>query len=241
MHNSSGQWNHKILIFLICFALACSKEKSEEKNIERPREVLQNIQVDTISTLSSRKLELTKDYCKKNYGFSDYLLDSPKMIVIHHTVIPALAQTIDLFKQDELASNRRFINRFSPLNVGIHYVIDRDGSIYNLLPDTIIARHIIGFNHVSIGIENVAATKDDLTKEQLKSNVELVKALKYIHPTIKFLIGHDEYNKSNLPHYSLFMSLDENYQPYDKPDPGIRFMKDLRHQLLEKYNLEFLD
>jgi len=241
MLNSSGHRSNLVFVLFLFVAFGCSKQKPVATTIVSPEVVVSNVAVDTISTLSDRKLALTSEYCQRNYGFSGYRLDSPKMVVVHHTVIPTLRQTLALFQRDELAPNRKFINRFSPLNVGIHYVIDRDGTIYNLLPDTIIARHIIGFNHVSLGIENVAATKEDLTEAQLKSNAALVNALKSKHPTIQYLIGHDEYNNTDLPHYELFKSLDENYQPYDKPDPGEKFMTDLRYQLLENHKLEFLD
>lgn len=242
MLNLSGQKNlNFILVLLAIYHLGCTPENSEKQKDTKPEIFTSEIKVDTVPILSARKIELTKAYCNKYYGFNDYKLDSIKMVVIHHTVIPTLEQTLALFRKDELNPNRKFINRFSSLNVGIHYVIDRDGHIYNLLPDTVIARHIIGFNHVSIGIENVAKSKEDLTEAQLQSNIELVRVLKMKHPTIKYLIGHDEYNNPELPHYALFKSLDKAYKPYDKPDPGVKFMFDLRSQLMKKYSFEFLD
>ena len=204
-----------------------------------PFEGVKTVSVDTINTINEYKLKLTQQYCQMHYGYEGYRLDSPKMVVVHHTVIPTLAETLALFKRNHLASGRRFIQKFSPLNVGIHYVIDRNGDIYSLMPDTVVARHILGFNHVSLGIENVARDTASLTAAQLESNVWLVALLTQRHPSLKFLIGHDEYNDKALPHYALFKSLNPKYQPYDKPDPGPWFMAKLRQRLKSQYGLEF--
>lgn len=166
-------------------------------------------------------------------------MDQPKMIVVHHTVIPTLKRTIQLFKQDLLSKKRKHIGQFSKLNVGIHYVVDKDGAIYHLLADSIMARHIVGFNHVSIGIENVAKNSSELTEEQVMSNALLIDHLAKKHPSIQYLIGHHEYNQKALPHYELFLALDSNYLPYDKYDPGPGFMKKLRGKLKSDYGLAF--
>lgn len=191
------------------------------------------IQVDTFPIISKVKLELTKEYCEENYGERTYRLAVPQMIVVHYTVIPTLDKTLGYFKRDSI-EGARSISQFSPLNVGIHYVVDHDGKIYNLLPDSIVARHVIGFNHVALGIENIAKDSSDLTDYQLKSNVALIRFLKKKYSTIRYLIGHEEYNKPELPHYKLFRALNEKYKPHDKADPGPLFMKKIRRELLLK-------
>lgn len=230
-------WKIKIPIqlgLLLLLIYGCSTRTTEAEKY-----VAENIKVDTITTTSKYKLKLTEEYCQRYYGFSDYKIHEPKMIVIHYTAIPTLKQTIELFKKDHLASNRNYINEFSSLNVGIHYVVDKDGSIYNLTPDSIITRHLIGFNHVSIGIENVAKNEDQLTPKQVEANALLVSYLSSKYGSINYLIGHSEYNDESLPHYVHFKSLDKNYMPYDKPDPGAGFMYTLRLKLLNDYGLEF--
>lgn len=224
--------------FLICVitALSCSCGNSDSKSNKL---FSNNFNVDTVITSNTYKLELTKEYCQRYYGYNNYKLINPKMIVVHYTAIPTLDETLLLFKNDKLASNRKFINKYSSLNVGIHYVVDRDGSIYNLTPDSVITRHLIGFNHVSLGIENIAKNEDQLTPMQIESNAKLINFLYNKYPSINYLIGHYEYNDKSLPHYKLFKSLDDNYQPYEKPDPGAGFMYTLRQKLLTNYELEF--
>lgn len=242
MPNSSSLWKASLVLLIL---VGCSRNQDpsdEGKETAKESSINQlELEVDTFPILTENKLNLTRDYAEKNYGKPSYLLDSIQMVVVHFTVIPTLEQTLELFARDSLASNRTFIKHFSPLNVGIHYVIDRDGHIYSLLPDSIMARHLIGFNHVSIGVENIARDASELTPEQLQSNGQLIYFLKNRHPEIQYLIGHDEYNNDTLAHYRLFKSLDPTYLPYDKPDPGVKFMADLRQLLKSEYELEFLD
>ena len=239
MFSLSALWNlNSFLVFCLLALCSCSPTEKESKTVESAI-VVHEINADTIKILNEHKLELTRAYARHHYGLDQYTLDSIKMVVIHYTVIPTLEETVALFKRDSLTSNRKYIGNFSRLNVGIHYIVDTDGSIYSLIPDSVIARHIIGFNHVSIGIENIAASASHLTDEQLASNVQLVKFLSDRHHTINYLIGHDEYNDTTLAHYSLYRSLDANYTPYDKPDPGSQFMTRLRKALKEEHGLEF--
>ena len=39
-----------------------------------------------------------------------------------------------------------------------HYVIDRDGTVYQLVPTSIMCRHTVGLNCTAIGIEHVGRT-----------------------------------------------------------------------------------
>lgn len=52
----------------------------------------------------------------------------------------------------------------SALNVSTQFLVDRDGTIFRLLPDTTFARHVIGLNHLAIGIENIGC--DDMPVTQ---------------------------------------------------------------------------
>lgn len=218
---------------IVAFIFGCSFFLSACRSTKVHSDESKAIQVDTFSILSKAKLELTKQYCEENYGERTYRLAVPKMIVVHYTVIPTLDKTLSYFKRDSI-EGARGISKFSALNVGIHYVVDRNGKIYNLLPDSVVARHVIGFNHVALGIENVAKDSTDLTDLQLKSNIALIDFLKKKYSSIQYLIGHEEYNKSRLPHYRMYRALNEKYAPHDKADPGPWFMKKIRRELLEK-------
>jgi N-acetylmuramoyl-L-alanine amidase len=227
------------LALVIISSVGCAQQEKSTQSAEKPVKA-QVLQVDTIPTLNATKLELTKQYCLENYGIARYKLDSPKIVLVHFTVIPTLEETVAYFQKDSIESSRTNISKFSQMNVGIHYIVDKDGSTYKLVPDTVIARHAIGFNHVSIGIENIAKDAADLTPAQLESNVKLIAVLKERNPGLEYLVGHHEYNDTSLAHYKLFLAVDESYKPHDKPDPGPKFMSDLREKLKTQYNLTFL-
>jgi N-acetylmuramoyl-L-alanine amidase len=162
------------------------------------------------------------------------------MIVVHFTAIPTLAGTLAAFAPLEIDAGRELVARNGRLNVGIQYVVDRDGTIYSLYPETVMARHVIGLNHVAIGIENVGeadlarpAARTPLTRAQLAANVALVRDLVRRHPTIEFLIGHHEYRdveRPAHPAHALFHEAVEGYRT-EKVDPGKRFMRQLRRAL----------
>src|SRR5690606_6986009 len=121
----------------------------------------------------------------------------------------------------------KYIAKSGSLNVSSHFLVDRDGTIYRLLPDTVFARHVIGLNHCAIGIENVGSGKHPLTKEQLIANEQLVRYLKEKY-NIEYLIKHIEYTLFKI--ISLWKEKDANYQT-GKADPGVDFMQKIRESL----------
>lgn len=172
--------------------------------------------------------ELTLEYMKSHYGIQQSEPTIvPRMVVVHWTVIPSYEKTFEVFDKSLLPSHRTAIAGASPLNVSSQYIIDRDGSIYQLLPDTIMARHVIGLNHCAIGIENIGGPKQPLTKAQLKANTKLIKQLKKKYP-IDYVIGHYEYTLFEST--DLWKEKDQGYRT-QKSDPGEAFMRDLRAKL----------
>lgn len=191
--------------------------------------------------INTNKLALIREYALRHYGIDSHELKDPQMIVIHFTETSSLNDAVNYFQPDTLTNDRAYINRFGDLNVGIHYFVDKNGDTLSFYPENIMARHIIGYNYTSIGIENIAEGRKKLTAAQLEADAELVSQIVSRHPSIKYLIGHDEYALTNLPHFSLYRAVDTNYHMLPKPDPGKNFMKALRALLKEKYQLELPD
>jgi N-acetyl-anhydromuramyl-L-alanine amidase AmpD len=189
---------------------------------------------------NERKIELLTEYCKWHYGLDSIVLKDPKIIVIHYTELPVLKDCLVLFSNDIVAPDRTDIKNFGSANVGVHYLIAKDGTVFCLYPTNMITRHVIGFNYTAIGVENAARSQKDMTEAQLKANAELVHYLVGIFPSIKYLIGHCEYNIKNLPHFQYFLELDKKYIPHDSPDPGPKFMAQLREKLKKDYSIELL-
>ena len=111
------------------------------------------------------------------------------------------------------------------MNVSAHFVVARDGTVLRLLPETWMARHVIGLNHVAIGVENVGdLDRYPLTDAQLEANVRLVRYLASNYG-IRYLIGHHEYRA--FEGSPLFVERDPGYRNR-KGDPGPAFMARLR-------------
>lgn len=201
----------RILLFLLVIsAFSC---KSRFNIVDRP------------ISFDEEREELTLEYLSDRYGIEqDAPTITPKMIVLHWTAIPTLEKSFDAFKESKLPNSREGIKSAGALNVSSQFLIDRDGTIYRLLPETTMARHVIGLNHAAIGVENVGGENQPLTKAQLKANVALIRYLAKKYP-IDYLIGHYEY--TDFVGHPLWLEKDDSYRT-EKIDPGEEFMKAVR-------------
>jgi N-acetyl-anhydromuramyl-L-alanine amidase AmpD len=84
--------------------------------------------------------------------------------------------------------------------VSAHYVIDRNGDIYQMVEDSERANHCRGANEASIGIEHVGKDTDSLTDKQTDASAALIRWLleQYDIPREK-VFGHDFTPGYNLP------------------------------------------
>nr|WP_293300574.1 peptidoglycan recognition family protein [Allomuricauda sp.] len=191
--------------------------------------------VDIPILFNEQRIELTREYLAQRYELEqDTPNIVPKMVVLHWTVIPTLEGSFRAFNNPTLPNWRPALENVSGLNVSSHFLVDRDGTIYRLMPETTMARHTIGLNHCAIGIENVGGGKDlPLTKAQLKSNIYLVEYLasKY---DIEYVIGHQEYTQ--FEGHPLWLEVDDGYRT-TKTDPGMDFMEKVR-KATKKYNFK---
>lgn len=185
--------------------------------------------IDKPIIFDEQRKALSIQYIKDHYGLDvDEPVIDPKIIVIHWTVIPTLEETFEAFNPSVLPSTRANIQAASSLNVSSQFVIDRDGTIYQLLPETTFARHVIGLNYNSIGIENIANGSDlPLTEAQFQSNLKLANYLSKKYD-IEYLIGHDQYER--FIGHKLWLEKDASYLT-EKDDVGEEFINRLHDQL----------
>ena len=177
----------------------------------------------------SERIALTQEYQYTHYGINSKSIEiEPRMIVLHWTGIPTFKATFRTFNPPTFPKNSPRLKELpGNLNVSSHFVVDSDGSIYQLMPETWMARHVIGLNHYAIGIENIGGIggKDDLTEAQAKANAFLVCYLKKKYPAIQYLIGHNNY--LYFKKTSLWLERDRHYQT-DKTDPGPVFVNKVK-------------
>ena len=179
--------------------------------------------VDIPIIFDEQRVELTKEYLFNRYELEQDTPEiTPKMVVLHWTAIPSLKKSFEAFNRSTLPNWRPDLVNVSGLNVSSHFLVDQDGTIYRLMPETTMARHTIGLNHCAIGIENVGGTEGlPLTKKQLRSNIYLVNYLasKY---DIDYVIGHQEYTL--FEGHPLWLEVDDGYRT-EKTDPGMDFVE----------------
>lgn len=185
--------------------------------------------IDKPIDFGKERIDMTKSYIRAHYGMRVKNIEiTPKIIVLHWTADKSFKRSFNRFKPENLLSDRKDIVKASALNVSAHFLVDRDGTIYRLMPENWMARHVIGLNYNSIGIENVGGEgnkKDDLTPAQLRANVALIGYLKGKYQTIEYLIGHHEYRL--MESTPLWLEKDKGYRTI-KQDPGDRFMREVR-------------
>lgn len=179
---------------------------------------------------NAERIALTQQYRLQHYGINSKSIKIiPKMIVLHWTTVGNLKDSFATFYPPTI-SHRPDIAYASKLNVSAHFLVDRNGTIYQLMPENVMARHVIGLDNIAIGIENVGGVNNhaDLTQQQVAANVYLICVLKHRFPTIKYVIGHYEYLKfRNTP---LWLEKNPNYFTI-KYDPGKKFMAAVRAAL----------
>ena len=197
---------------------------TEEQSTDEPQIV------DKPISWTERREQLTREYSMKHYG-KELTTIIPQMVVVHWTASDSADGVYRYF--DEEMSND------GTLQVASHFLVDKDGTIIRLTPETRLNRHAIGYNWCAIGIENVGGVggKEDLTNEQLEANVKLIKYLHKKYPTIKYIFGH--YQQDLARQSGLYIELVPNYYSI-KPDPGVKFMQGLYERLSDE-NLQFFN
>ena len=101
----------------------------------------------------ARRVAQMDAYAKRHYGIAGSRLRAPKVIVEHYTASNSYASAYNTF-----AANQPDVEFGETPGVCAHFLIDRDGSIHQLVRLRRMCRHTVGLNHVSIGIEHVGTS-----------------------------------------------------------------------------------
>jgi hypothetical protein len=94
--------------------------------------------------------------------------------------------------EGSLASTLAEFQKSGGRQVSAHYVIDRNGDIYQMVNDSDRANHCMGANQNSIGIEHVGGDTDSLATPQAAASIALIRWLldQYDIPRTN-IFGHD--------------------------------------------------
>jgi N-acetylmuramoyl-L-alanine amidase len=178
------------------------------------------------------RIKLTQQYILKHYGLALLGVEFvPKMIVIHMSGNNTLAAsyeelrpTVTSSKETAAAANEAQLSR------SVHYLIDRDGNIYSIMPDFYIAKQETGMDMHAIGVSNVGTDALPPTDAQIIGNARLCRFLKSKYPTIQWLIGASE--SRTFSGSTLWEERDPEYRVGIR-DPGPEFLAALRNRLAD--------
>jgi N-acetylmuramoyl-L-alanine amidase/Zinc carboxypeptidase len=122
-----------------------------------------------------RRRAQMRAYARRHYGLDTARLREPKVIVEHYTASSTLAPAWNTF-----AANQPDVELHERPGVCTHFIVDRDGTIHQLVPLGLMCRHVIGLNHVSIGIEHVGLSDAQVMGRpaQLRASLALTRWLK---------------------------------------------------------------
>ncbi|HAO05729.1 MAG TPA: N-acetylmuramoyl-L-alanine amidase [Chryseobacterium sp.] len=205
-----------VICFLIFMLMGfASAQKNELKIINKP------------INYSEERIRLSLEYLKEHHGLVQKTTTIvPKMIVLHYTAGGNVESNFKYFNKTHLENARNTLKKQSTLNVSSQFIIDRDGTVYQLMEPNQFARHTIGLNYCAIGIENIGSKKEPLTDKQVSANAQLIRYLTQKYK-IEYLIGHSEYGIFR--NSKLWRESDPNYFT-GKEDPGKDFMNKVRLQ-----------
>ncbi len=146
--------------------------------------------VDDPIPFGERRRRETRAYSMRHYGLSRHRLRRPRVIVEHYTASNSFASAFNTF-----AADTPDVELGELPGVCAHYLIDRDGSIHQLVPTTIICRHTVGLNWTAIGIEHVGTSDAGVlgNRRQRLASLRLTRMLQGRHRiATRNVIGHAE-------------------------------------------------
>ena len=132
----------------------------------------------------------TAAYSSRHYGLKTWRLRSPRVIVQHYTASTTVASAHATF-----ASNAPDPELGELPGTCAHFIVDTDGTIYQLVALNIMCRHTVGLNYTSFGIEHVGTTDAAVlaNRRVLRASLELTRWLMCSNGIARRdVIGHNE-------------------------------------------------
>jgi N-acetylmuramoyl-L-alanine amidase len=137
----------------------------------------------------AQRLAETAAYAKRHYGMRTYVL-KPRAIVEHVTATTSFASAFATFSADVPDAELHQLP-----GTCAHFVVDRDGTIYQLVRLNVMCRHTVGLNWAAIGIEHVGLSDAQVLGDRAQMRASLALTLwlmaKY-RIALANVIGHNE-------------------------------------------------
>ena len=168
------------------FAVAAHGGASRDASAGVPRP---KIVVRKIPFGPKRRAE-TATYAQRHYGTHTWRLVHPRVIVEHYTGSDTFSAAFATFAADTPDAELGELP-----GVCAHFVIDRDGTIYQLVRLDTMCRHTVGLNWTAFGIEHVGTSSRQIltNRAQLSASLSLTLWLMSRYDVhLRNVIGHNE-------------------------------------------------
>jgi N-acetylmuramoyl-L-alanine amidase len=142
--------------------LAVAAGRATAATVPRPKIVWKKIPFGR-----DRQAEM-RAYARRHYGLNRARLIDPKVIVEHITATASFSSAWNTF-----ASNARDPELHELPGTCSHFIIDTDGTIYQLVSLRWMCRHTVGLNWTAFGIEHVGMTDGSLMGNQAQLDASL--------------------------------------------------------------------
>lgn len=195
---------------------AAPRSQRPAANPPRPRIVW-----DPIPFGATRKAQ-TVAYVQRHYGSfmkPTWRLKDPHVIVIHYTESSTFQSVWNTFADDVPDSELHEL----PATCA-HFVIDTNGTIYQLVSLGTICRHTVGLNWTAIGIEHVGFSDAQVLgdRRQMSASLRLVRWLRCKYRiSIKNVIGHNESLSSPYHHEDVVALRTQTHADFNHADMQI--------------------
>jgi beta-N-acetylhexosaminidase len=174
----------RALAVAVVFACLCASTGAFAAPAVAPRIVQKPIPFGAV-----RKAE-TAAYAKRHYGTSTWHLVHPRVLVEHFTATESFSSVWNAFASDDADPELHEL----PGDCA-HFVIDKDGTIYQLVSLTVMCRHTVGLNYTAIGVEAVGTSDAEILANPRQMSAELHLAawlMQRYKIALGDVIGHNE-------------------------------------------------
>jgi N-acetylmuramoyl-L-alanine amidase len=146
----------------------------------------------------AKRREEMRAYARRHYGLDSFRLQGPKVIVEHYTVTDTFQSAYDTFANDVPD-----VELHELPGVCAHFIVDKDGTIYQLVALNNMCRHTVGLNDTAIGVEQVGRSAREILDRpaQIGAVVRLTAWLRCRYAiALRDVIGHNESLSSRYHH-----------------------------------------
>jgi hypothetical protein len=173
---------------------------------------------DFIPFGKARKREM-RQYAQLHYGIDSYHIVGPHLVIWHYTASTTFPSVWNTF-----ADNVPDVQFHVLPQVCAHFVIDTNGTIYQLVPLEIMCRQVVGLDYTAIGIENVGLSDRQVIGDaaQYHAGLQLTRWLRcrYDLP-VSHVIGHNESLSSPYYREDVASWRGQTHQDFDHADMNI--------------------